>query len=365
MKYSLLIFTALAAWLLSACSGQGDSPPEPPCEVVITFAMAPMGMDGDGHPGETEEDGSGRDNTIYDGQFFHVYIHDAATNELIEHYRRSDAPGGNIWVTYDAATGYNVRLISHNLRRGRPYRISVMVNLGTDGDLYETSGSFYNSTSSPTLLQNPHYLPMSGFRTFTIDENAAAGSTMNLGKLWLLRAVAKIEVSVDPTETSHWQIISATLPDCGTNLLSMVYPSVSATAAAAAGSTEALSLEQMFNPCFQYCMNDPAGADIPLRLTDAATSAYSIYLPEQPNPLPWMDTELTVALKMKRIETGQVIDAKIRFRAYSGGEVAGEPFNITRNHIYRFTVKAVKPLFDVDFEVIEPDRKTINVPSFD
>lgn len=356
--------------------GQQPAAPEASGMVSLNFRMGRMAVssseNADAHP---EEDPIDDENKIYPGEWLHVYVHDAVTNERLLHFNQNQSvPALSMFITETPDGDYDVKINTSSLERGRKYRLSVMANcLDPDGELYPVASSFQNTSEWPDFLQKPLFMPHSGFKEFMIPEDAPDGYIHDIGTLWLLRASARIDVKIDPGYMAQtWEIIDVKIPDAGYSLYNTAYASVDPDNIAGVTGTEKLSMDSMFRPRTEYRMDNPKGKDIAMRDVNADKMYWRIYLPEQHNPYSYRASvsdevsesrELYVLLQLKHKVTGQTVDAKLYIRDFINDP--DTPINLVRNHIYRYTVKSVKPLFDVDFEVLEPKKKEINVPSFD
>lgn len=373
----------MTASLVAGCSDtdapdQPDisQPTEPAGVVNIHFRTGMMSVSSENNPdGHPEEDPIDEENKYYDGKWLHVYIHDAETGEQLMHFNQNhNVPAFSMFINPVGDGTYDVRINTSSLIRGKRYRLSVMANcLDPQGELYPIASSFQNTAEYPDFLQKPHFMPHSGFKEFTIPADAQDGYFHYIGTLWMLRAAARIDVLIDSGYMADtWDILDVCIPNGGTSFYNTAYASPSPEQIKDIEGTEHLTMEQMFRPRTEYRMDSPKGPDLPMRDVNGDRMSWRIYLPEQHNPYGYRPSaseevteqrELYVLLKLRHKITGQPVDAKLYIRDFKNDP--DKPVNLVRNHIYRYTVKSVKPLFDVDFEVLEPKTKTINVPSFD
>lgn len=360
-----LLPVALVPLALVSCESADsvDTPEEEVSgRVSLSFNISPMRTRSDNPDNHPEEEGFGGELAIYDKEWLHVYIHDAETDRLIAHFNQSQTNSVNNMAILKNPDGtYYIKVSTHLMKPGARYRLSVMANCqDKTGDLYNLTPQFCNTSDNKTFLQTPHWMPFSGFRNFTLPEGLASGETYELGNLWLLRAVARIDINLASEMQDRWIIRKAVIEGGGTGLLSHGYPSPALAKVSEVNGTEQLTIAGMYNPCDVALMNDPAGDDLPLcNLEDKGTS-FRIYLPEQPNPMPSSGKEIKIRLEMYQQQTGTAVNAWLYMRTNQ----EGEPFNLVRNHIYRFEVKTIKPLFDVDVDIVAPENRVIDVPSF-
>lgn len=323
--------------------------------VSLTFNLDAAPTRGDGHKEWSDDDHT---STLYK-DWIHVYIHDAETDELKLHLTDGSAsPYGTILTEKLDEGKFKVELSTRNLTPGRKYRLSVMANCqDSNGNLYSVASPFRNTNENNSFLQKPHFTPFSGFRNFILDAGTEELSEQTLSDIYMLRSIARIDVVLGDEMKDKWKIGSAVLPAFGKKLYAYSYASPALDNIRKVEGTEVLSLDQMFNPYKDEIMANPTGEDLILRDVDGDGTSFRIYLPEQPNPLE--SEELYVRLDLKHLQTGQNVEAKLYIR-----DLAGMPLNLVRNHIYRYTIRTVKPLFDVDVAIIAPEKKEIDVPPF-
>lgn len=379
MKTYATIITA-CIWFLSligamGCSTAGrEEEPEQPDKVepgfesglgfvTLSFNMMPMLSEGvsnpDNHP---EEPGTGDELNIYDKTWLHVYIHDCETGELKLHFtNQQSSPLYHILIEPSGNGTYRVLITTLMLQPGKDYRLSVMANCqDNSGNLYGAASQFQNTPENSSFLQKPHFMPFAGFKRWHLPENTVNQEVINIGSLWLLRAVARIDVLLADDMKTKWNVEKAVIKDAGYTLYSTAYASPAEVNVAKFDSTEKMTMDAMFNPRRTALMSNPGGADIAMRDINGNGSSFRIYLPEQENPVPTSENEMAIELTMRHKLSDQVVTAILYLRDYP----SDTPINLVRNHIYRFNIKSVKPLFDVDVDILKPANMVINVPSF-
>ncbi len=374
LKYLFILLSVLLTAATSCSSDLEPAPDEYAGAVTLAFDMDLMraatkaSSNPDNHP---EEPGIENEDRLFDGSWLNVFIHDAETNEQVYHFDQDhSSPVTSMLIEKNDDGTWRVKISTRALRRDHPYRISVMANANVNSGIYDPVSAsaviFRNTSDAPVLLQQPHYMPFSGFKTFTVPTNAPDKSTQDIGTLWLLRGVARLDIRLSEQMKKLWQIESAVVVDGGSTLYSVSYASPKIENVASHTSTEQLTMDEMFNPfAKENEMNlDWRGGDVQMRDVSGVGTSMMLYMPEQHNPR-IMGTaagkNIAVRLQMKHLLTGQSLTAKFELN----DPATGQPYNLVRNHIYRYTVTSIRPLFDVDFDVIEPLPKTINVPSFD
>lgn len=369
-KFKILsvLFVSLAG--LSACNDgvEGDSLKPEGSSLTLSFNLDTFttrssdgALNADGHP---EEDETGQELTFYPG-WLHVYVHDAITDELIFHINDATfSPLGSITKEEQPDGSLKVKVNTRSLMAGRSYRLSVMINCADKGgNLYAVDSSFQNDNDESIFLQAPHFIPYSGFTTFTVVPVLDGDRTQEIGNLWLLRSVARVEVQLSEDMRDKWKIESAILPGFGQKLYGFSYASAPLENIKKVKGTEYLRMEEMFNP-HTVRMNATTKEDI--EMGKVSDNYFRIYLPEQHNPLKGLAEEEEISMQITLVdrETSQKVNANLFIRNYPDSN----PLNIVRNHIYRYTIKNVYVLHDVDVEVglliLQPQSMVIDVPPF-
>ena len=163
---------------------------------------------------------------------------------------------------------------------------------------------------------NVSYIPMWGVTTTTFD--LTPGESDDIGSIDLLRAMAKVEVIMD---ADGYTIDNIAVDKSNTQgyCLPKGYDSVSETEQLDMEGTDPAS----FHP-FTTFENPP--------IKKEQDGKYYIYLPEYEN------TE-TNAAKIKVTVNGEPYE--LEFKNYENGTPTGAPYDIVRNHIYRYTITGV------------------------
>lgn len=160
---------------------------------------------------------------------------------------------------------------------------------------------------------NVSYIPMWGVTTAQF--NLTPGVSENIGSIDLLRAMAKVEVFMD-AEGYTIDNISVDKSNPQGYCLPNGYNSVS--------ETDRLDMEgetpASFNP---YTSGTPE--------SKAEDGQHYIYLPEYDNSTKPAKIQVTV--------NGETYD--LEFKDYVNGAPTGDPYDIVRNHIYRYTITGV------------------------
>lgn len=204
-------------------------------------------------------------------------------------------------------------------------KLHVIANAGNG--LTDTNGEINNDKSFKKSGQGFDAIPMWGVATVNFN-GMTKGERFDAGEVWLLRAMAKVEIQVSPDDDNIIDgLNSASLP--GVNGTGYLLP----TGWDGIGQTKELSYSASYNP---YILNEENKRDLTLSSTgEGKNSKIVFYLPECENPNDDAN-ELKIHLTYNTDKTDDIL-----FRAYGpDGKPTGDPYNIVRNHLYRFTVKA-------------------------
>lgn len=207
--------------------------------------------------------------------------------------------------------------ISETLTANTVYKIMVFANcadITSETDL---------SALSYTYSENMD-IPMWGVITQTLS--LEPGSRQELGEISLLRAFAKVEVSMD-VEGYTLQSVSIDKSNTQGYCLPKDYTLV--------GNTTDLDREEdtditTFNPYYN-------SEKIEGRTFTNENGTYYIYLPEYDNGTEAAKIEVTV----KNNTTNEEKKYELEFKDYENGAPTGDPYDIVRNHIYRYTITGV------------------------
>lgn len=207
--------------------------------------------------------------------------------------------------------------ISETLTANTVYKIMVFANcadITSETDLSDLSYT-YNENMG---------IPMWGVITQTLT--LVPGSRQELGEISLLRAFAKVEVSMN-VEGYTLQSVSIDNSNKQGYCLPKDYTLV--------GNTTDLDREEdtditTFNP---YKDSEK----IEDRTFTNENGTYYIYLPEYNNSTNAAKIQVTV----KNNTTNEEKPYDLEFKDYVNGAPTGDPYDIVRNHIYRYTITGV------------------------
>ena len=200
------------------------------------------------------------------------------------------------------------------------------ITLGANNTYADVQALPYDGATSPSQI------PMWGIQT--INTPITVGARNELNDIDLLRAMAKVEVIMAPDDYTMENIILNRY-----NAKGYCAPGLGGNEWSAVGATADLATES----CVNY--NTTATGEV---LTVAATNnRIEFYIPECANST---ENPLSMYVNIKKGTTDvdlNLTDAKLYFKDYSDNA----PFNIVRNHIYRYTITAVKTGFDLKLTV--------------
>ena len=168
---------------------------------------------------------------------------------------------------------------------------------------------------------NVSYIPMWGVTTTTFD--LTPGESDDIGSIDLLRAMAKVEVNFAESFPSDYEIGAITISPYNTQgyCLPAGYESVETTGAL---DREEAGTAYSFNPLAVSASTSS------LTFTEE-NGKYYIYLPEYDNSTDAAKIQVTVNDETYYLE----------FKDYENGVPTGDPYDIVRNHIYRYTITGV------------------------
>lgn len=187
-------------------------------------------------------------------------------------------------------------------------------------------------------------IPMWGVASYT-NLQLTPGSRTDLGTIYILRAMAKVEVALSTEMSLTYELAGVSFNSY--NRQGYCLPEF--TSFSSLTTTPELDTEKVLKPYFS-----PENSSLPF-------SNGLVYVPEYQN-----DGNLSITVSLKHRETNETKDYSISFSEYSSG-MAGSAMDVIRNHYYSFVVTAVTP-DDVEAKVFYNvelwDSKTINIPGF-
>lgn len=359
-----IMATLLAATLLLAgcVTERGDEPCADGNAVFVSFSVVtpkPVPSAGGSRAGEptwgddykSESDkGNAFDNAINNSQL-RVYITNTNCSEIkatVSNFLMGGKTETDDGIQYDYVGIISSDQISALQRLEGTGKLHVVANAGADVKLSDNptftfSGKPGNGFSA---------IPMWGVRGDIDFSGIKGGERIDAGTVYLLRAMAKVEIIIDPDDSnsnSITKINSVTLNryNSGGYLLPTDWTSY--------GNTKEIEREAI-HPLDDTLQN-------PLTITGADTDGkYTFYLPECRNGSG--DDAIKMTLNYSTVMD---IDLKddIYFCKYdtNGQPQKEESFNICRNHFYRFIVRRNATEITVTAEVV-PYHEVILNPGF-
>lgn len=182
-------------------------------------------------------------------------------------------------------------------------------------------------------------IPMWGIATFTgvdLSGRTSEGNAAELSEpIYMLRSMAKIEVTLNSEANGGYELSGVTLNKAMKN--GLVMPKLRTDAPAdvtikGLESTEALGIEEVFNP---------SDGDVDEASFTGNGNTYYIYVPEYDASSDNGNLEINLALTNgTKDETGNDVITNKSFThgGYSGGAYSNTPWNVVRNHYYKYTV---------------------------
>lgn len=347
-----LLVGMLMVVLAASCSGDAGDPVQTSgqekVQVCFTIAMndAPQSRSGewddnwDADPDYDDEAGTTIDNAINN---LCVVLFSTDNNTCYGEVQNpiyfKEGTEGNVY-TFMGDISINSSAISDGKL---VCKVMVLANAGTG-----TIGSISDlGNLTFTHNGNPAEIPMWGVKTITADDNVTvtAGSRSDLGTIYLLRAMAKIEV-IMADEKHTMQSVTLTRRNSIGYTAPYNYSNVTAT--------ELLNREAMRIPATTVG-NNVVTTGTSLNAVTTGTK-YTLYVPEYDN----CSTNATPATLTVRVN-GK--DYTIFFKDYLTNDGEIPDYDIVRNHIYRFTITEVKEDQDVELTLtVSPwNLKTMTV----
>lgn len=249
------------------------------------------------------EDGNEWENTINDLQ---ILIYDATTNAYVGRVE-------NLIQLLDDR--YSGTLSAAAWKTNKDYKVMAFANCPTINNPNNIGNLLYTRT-------DVEYIPMWGVTTTTL--NLIPGESDDIGGIDLLRAMAKVEVNFsEDFPTDEYTIGDIIVSPYNTKgyCVPKGYASVDNTGDL---DREEAGTAYSFNP---YLSESKSA--LTFKKEDGK---YYIYLPEYKN------TE-TNAATIQVTVNGETYP--LEFKNYENGTPTGAPYDIVRNHIYRYTITGV------------------------
>ena len=207
-------------------------------------------------------------------------------------------------------------------------RCKLIVIANTIPETIENEKTHYNYTQLDPRNEGSS-IPMWGVMTTDISPLLNATYYELTEDVWLLRSAAKIEVILsDKLKERGTEITSATLKYY--NIEGNVVPANWQTC----NNTQELNCEAGIN-VYRH-----AAVTLPF-IKDEESGDYYVYIPEYDN-INYPGERNKISLSFYDQGKDKIFEDAISFCEYSNGnKIEGTDYNITRNHIYRFTVRSI------------------------
>lgn len=289
------------------------------------------------------DDGSPYENRI-DPSSVHVLIYDSQSQvhevTILSWIQNKETPGEYEFIGS----------VTDDLPAGN-YKLMVFANAGSvnkDTDLAALSYSYGNgngfNTQTPTQL-----IPMWGVGTYEFTLKKGERVTLK-EPIYLLRAMAKVEIQLADEIKDQYDITGATLSRY--NSEGYVTPKNYAMVDNTKDLEQETGTYTTFNP------KAGAGTGNPAFLLSNDNKTATLYIPEYANTA---GNEATISLTLSN-DGGS--SYTLEFKEYTNGQPTGDAHDIVRNHIYRYTVKKAEEL-QIEYTVCPWLNYPIDIPNFD
>lgn len=228
-------------------------------------------------------------------------------------------------------------------------RIHIAANCGSDISLSDTLKFSHAGQPSETFTA----IPMWGVETF--DFTTLKPGNNDVGEIWLLRAMAKVEIIIDTKVTDNFITALTSASVTKANTRGHVLPQAWSTVA----DTKVLSFENSLR-----VLPSAAGISGMTPADDKTTDKIVFYLPETENTDGATEITLNYNTDLKGNESKSGV---IKFAKYENGTPSDTYYGIVRNHLYRFEVSLSGKTdeFVVRYTVCPWNTYKITPPVFD
>ena len=271
--------------------------------------------------------------TTPDGMPFDYYIDPTTVRAMLlntDNTSIGEISRLQIWPTNQEQTQFKITgVLPKNMEINlQDPRCKLIVIANTIPETIENEKTHYNYTQLDPRNEGSS-IPMWGVMTTDISPLLNATYYELTEDVWLLRSAAKIEVKLSDTlKERGTEITSATLKYY--NIEGNVVPANWQTC----NNTQELNCEAGFN-IYRH-----AAVTLPL-IKDEESGDYYVYIPEYDN-INYPGERNKISLSFYDQGKEKIFEDAISFCEYINGKrIEGTDYNITRNHIYRFTVRSI------------------------
>ena len=300
-----IIYMGLMGCLVSSCRSSEEEPKLPPGKVQVSFTIALNDIGSRASRASWEDNENAAESVA--GSVFENQIDLTSEDGLqVFVYGMDGKLMGEV-------TDKDVYKVSDNTYR---FEGKVEINELSSGKLDCRLMVYANCTGGlETFGYNAQYIPMWGVKETGLQ--LEKGEMAELAEpVYLLRSMAKVEVKLADDIADDFDLDSVSVNRYNTT--GNVLPAYETLA-----DTEDMDEDAVFNPTDSI-------SETGLAFTEGGEDAFYIYLPEYQNV-----GEGTSPASMTLMVDGE--EYTLEFKDYT----SGTPFNIVRNHCYRYTITAV------------------------
>lgn len=335
-----LIYIGLLGCLVSACQSSTEELPTPQQAKGTTSISLRLKLDGLGSRAATWEDNEyGNTGVVGSLSENEIDLTNEANLRVLIYSKDGNTLLGEV------SDKLIVRLEQEN---GRVYTLDGILDIdGTnivEGAL-ECKVMVYANCAAGTSVysHDVSYMPMWGVKVATL--NIVKEGEIELGDVYLLRTMAKVEVSLSDEMLEKNYTLTAVKVD-KYHKQGNVHP----RGYAAATDTKYMDQQAVFNP-------NATVSDVNKDFVTTRSNSFHVYLPEYKNVGEGITpAEMTLTINGKGYT--------LHFKDYA----TGSPFNLVRNHYYQYTITGISEEVTLDnlaYDVVVATSKEIIVPPFE
>lgn len=225
-------------------------------------------------------------------------------------------------------------------------------------------------TYTATTTDTKKYIPIWGVKHVKVS--LKAGSSTDIGEIYMLRAMAKVQLSLDAAFAASYTIVSAKLTD--SNNQGYVVPTTGETFYSSTISTENYGTKQLdADNCFNVLAKTETTAieanfwqeyewNTNGTIGDKVANRYIIYVPE------YKQGSTPATIKVTLRPSGETTADKdkeyeIELKKYdTNGNATGNALNLVRNSIYKYNITGIEgEKLNVTFAVAEWEQVTSQI----
>lgn len=264
----------------------------------------------------------------------HIFLYDNNGNFVASAAQISASPVSGSATQYRVLGRFDVSTLNLSSYTLTNAKVAVFANSGSDNSVYSgfinqplTSDAIAGLSNSFTPSTALEKIPMYGVKTATL--NLAPGNRNELDDIYMLRSLAKVEVSISQElQDRGYTLTGVSLTGYNTRYYELPagYATIDETRNLNYDSGTALS----FHP-YDADFNSAGTISFPGSAAQSAT----LYLPEATVDGTARAVNISVTLTGKN---GTALSATFPFAAYSSQGLRTGTMNIVRNHYYKFEI---------------------------